>query len=259
MLGRQIAYIAAVGFCFVFFCFFQEWFSWVLLVGLLWLPVLSLLFSLPAMLTVKVSLSCPSQVRADVPARISLGVESPLPPPLARCKLSLENRLTGERFIGYPGEHVPTGHCGLVQIRCHRLYVYDYLGLWRFPVRKDHQCQVYVLPKPLPGKLPPPKDQQVITSWKPKRGGGFAENHDLRPYRPGDDLRSVHWKLSAKTGKLIYREALEPAQQLHLLQLTLSGTGEELDRKLGRLLWTSQQLLENIALKSRKEFYSGNR
>lgn len=244
MLGRQIAYVAAVGFSFVFFCFFQEWFSWVLLIGLLWLPVLSLLFSLPALLTAKVSLHCPAQVRTEVPARISLRAESPLPPPPVRSKVVLENHLTAERFVGYPGEHVPTGHCGLVQVSCHRLFIYDYLGLWRFPLKKDRRCQVYVLPKPIPGKLPPPQGQQVITSWKPKRGGGFAENHELRLYQPGDDLRSVHWKLSAKTGKLIYREALVPAQQLHLLQLTLSGTGEELDRKLGRLLWTSQALLE---------------
>lgn len=244
MLGRQIAYVAAVGFSFVFFCFFQEWFSWVLLLGLLWLPVFSLLLSLPALLTVKVSLHCPLEVRRDVPARISLRVESPLPPPPAKSKVTLQNRLNGESFAGYPGEYVPTDHCGLVEISCHRLFVYDYLGLWRFPLKKSHHSRVYVLPKPIPAKLPPTRGQQAVTNWKPKRGGGFAENHDLRLYRPGDDLRSVHWKLSAKTGKLIYREALVPAQQMHLLQLTLSGTGEELDRKLGRLLWISQTLLE---------------
>lgn len=243
MWGRRIAYLVALSFSLVFFCFFQEWFSWVLLVGLLWLPVLSLVLSLPALLTTKVTLHCPDQVRLCVPARISLGVESPLPPPPAKSKVVLENHLTAERYVGYPGEHVPTGNCGLVTVKCHRLRIYDYLGLWRFPLRKPRQCQVYVLPKPVADKLPPMQAQPAVNNWKIKRGGGFAENHDLRLYRPGDDLRSIHWKLSAKTGKLIYREALEPAQQAYLLQLTLCGTGAELSRKLGKLLWLSLQLL----------------
>ena len=75
----------------------------------------------------------------------------------------------------------------------------------------------------------------MVTAWKPKRGGGYGENHDLR---------NVHWKLSAKTGKLIYREAMEPVQQKYLLQLTLCGDGDQLDVKLGKLLWLSQRLLE---------------
>lgn len=243
MWGRRIAYLAALGFSVIFFCFFQEWFSWVLLVGLLWLPVLSLILSLPALLTTKVTLQCPDQVRLGVPARIALNVESPLPPPPARSKVRLENHLTGERFVGYPGEHVPTGNCGLVTVCCRRLRIYDYLGLWRFPLRKERLRQVYVLPKPVPDKLPPMQAQLTVNSWKIKRGGGFAENHDLRLYRPGDDLRNVHWKLSAKTGKLIYREALEPVLQQYMLQLTLSGTGKELSQKLGKLLWLSLQLL----------------
>lgn len=244
MVGRRIAYLAALVISFVFYCFYREWFAWLTLMAMVFLPLLSLVLSLPAMALTRVSLYCPGQVRTGVPARITLRREGVLPPPPVRSKVKLHNSLTGERFTGYPGEHVPTGHCGLVTVSCKKLYIYDYLGLFRFPLRGSRACQVWVLPKPMPGQLPPAAEQLTVTDWKPKAGGGPAEEHDLRLYRPGDNLRQIHWKLSAKTGKLIYREGMEPARKGYLLQLALSGSPEELDRKLGRLLWTSQRLLE---------------
>ena len=91
---------------------------------------------------------------------------------------------------------------------------------------------------------PPQLKKRPMRLWRPKPGGGFSEIHDLRLYRPGDDLKHIHWKMSAKTGKLIYREPMEPVQKGYVLNITVSGTTEELDRKLGKLLWTSRMLLE---------------
>ena len=34
----------------------------------------------------------------------------------------------------------------------------------------------------------------------------------LRPYVPGDELRHLHWKATARTGQLIVREYVDPAQ-----------------------------------------------
>ena len=53
MLGRRLFYLAVLGFCLVFYCFYQEWFSWLLLVTVVALPWFSLALSLPAMLTAK--------------------------------------------------------------------------------------------------------------------------------------------------------------------------------------------------------------
>ena len=92
----------------------------------------------------------------------------------------------------------------------------------------------------------------LAKSWRPKFGGGYAENHELRLYRPGDNLNQVHWKLTAKTGKWMLREPMEPQRGLVLLTMELRGTPEELDRKLGRLLWLGNHLLEkNISFRLR--------
>ena len=101
-----------------------------------------------------------------------------------------------------------------------------------------------VLPRPVAQTMDLSGEEGFGQHWKPK-AGGFAENHELRLYRPGDDLRLLHLKMSAKTRKLIYRE---PVVQEHLrvcLVVTLSGSPVILDHKLGQLVWLSDELLKS--------------
>lgn len=208
------------------------------------LPWFSLLISLPALLTVQASLRCPETVRMFVPARTALQVTCRFPTPPVRCKLRLHNILTDRRYVGVPGERIPTEHCGCMIVTYDRLFAYDYLGLFRRRLRKGDAVCVYIQPKPVACPLPEQLQSRTVSLWRPKPGGGFSENHDLRYYRPGDDLRGIHWKMSAKTGKLIYREPIEPAQKGYLLTMTLSGDPDTLDQKLGQLLWLNHTLLQ---------------
>lgn len=56
MLRNRLLYLAALAGGTVFYCFFYAWFSWFLLVLLWCLPALSLVVSLPAMLTMDLRL-----------------------------------------------------------------------------------------------------------------------------------------------------------------------------------------------------------
>lgn len=244
MWGRRIGYLAALIGSLVFFGFYKEWFSWITLVTVFWLPWVSLLFSLPAMLSVKAELRCPEKTRKDMPVRTALRLTSKLPTPPVRCTIRLVNELNGLRFLGEPGERIPTEHCGKMTISYPYMYVYDYLGLFRRQLKREESCSVLIYPKPVEGEQPPGEQTRNLHLWRPKPGGGFSEVHDLRLYRPGDELRQIHWKMSAKTGKLIYREPMEPVKQGNLLTMTLSGDPDQLDRKLGQLLWLSRALLE---------------
>ena len=76
---------------------------------------------------------------------------------------------------------------------------------------------------------------------KPKYGGGFAEDHDLRPYRPGDTANSIHWKLSSKLDEPIVREPLIPENSTIFIVLSRVGEG---DRGLEVLRWLSRKLTE---------------
>lgn len=242
MTGRRMGYGAVWIACALFYILYKQWFSWLLLVGVSLLPFLSLLLSLPAMVTVQAMLSCPERVRQGVQAKTRLDLSCRFPIPPAACRIRLENKLTGQRYVGEPGEYVPTDHCGCMEISCKKLWVCDYLGLFRHRVKMASR-KVYILPRPLPTPDPSTQDQRDC-HWVPKNGGGFGENHDLRLYRPGDDLRQIHWKMTAKTGKLIYREPLVPTQQAMQVVMTLSGSPQELDRKLGRLTFLNRTLME---------------
>ena len=80
---------------------------------------------------------------------------------------------------------------------------------------------------------------QPLPRWKPKPGGGYSEEHELRPYRPGDPANSIHWKLSSKTGDLIVREAQELQNQAIYVVLSPEG---DIDRSLEVLSWLSRRL-----------------
>ena len=228
----------------VLYVFYREWMAWLLLLAVACLPFFSLLVSLPAMLTVKTSLRCPTEISVGQLVRPEAQHTCFLPAPTVHCKLRVTHCMTGETTTVKLGKALDTNHCGVLQITPARLWVYDYLGLWRFPGRKHTPWSLTVLPEPVaPEKLPKP-NQYTAAGWRPKTGSGFAENHDLRLYRPGDDLRNIHWKLSAKTGKLIYREPVEPLRKCMVVTMVLYGTEDMLDHKLGQLLYITDYLLD---------------
>ena len=55
MIRRWCLYLAVMLGLIVFYIAYQKWMAWLLLLAVLWLPAFSLLVSLPAMLTVRLS------------------------------------------------------------------------------------------------------------------------------------------------------------------------------------------------------------
>jgi hypothetical protein len=132
-----------------------------------------------------------------------------------------------------------------MHIQVDRLRVYDYLGLFRRNLKKQEPLCVFIEPKPLRCALPEMKTDRAVRAWKPKPGGGFSENHEIRPYRDGDTLNLIHWKLSAKADELMLREPMEPDTGIILLTVDINGTPDELDRKLSRIFCYGGFLLEH--------------
>lgn len=244
MFGHRVWYLAALAGCGIFYIAYGEWFSWVALLIVLGLPWLSLLLSLPAIVSFRTRPGGAETLTVGEEGDLWLLGSSRFPLPPFRGKLYLHPYMTGQRSRFRPASGIPTGHCGGFRVTVEKARVCDYLGLFAFPVTNREEKNLLVRPVPLAVPEPPDLKRFIARAWRPKPGGGFAENHELRLYRPGDSLNQVHWKLSAKTGKLTIREPMEPRRGLVLLTMTLRGTPEELDRKLGRLLWLGGYLLE---------------
>ncbi len=244
MLRRWLLYLAVLTGLIIFYWAYREWFSWLALLGVLCLPVAVLLMSLPAMLSTKLSIECPAYLSIGDKHKVSFSVKSRLVSPPFSGRIRVKRVTTGETWLLKEGKHLPTKHCG--ELRCYpeKSRVYDYLGLFFLRVQKNAGVSVVVRPVVQKIDRVPRLERYVSVSWRPKPGGGFAENHDLRLYRPGDNLTQIHWKLSAKTGKYIVREPLEPGKSRVLLEMILRGAPEELDNKFGKLMGMSQYLLE---------------
>lgn len=240
---RRIVYLISLTGCVAFYLIYREWLSGVVLTVALGLPLFSLLVSLPAMVTTRLELEHPQFVPLGEEGQADIWVCCNLPAPPAKGRIAVRNTMTGEAWDDKMRSNLPTNHCGQLVIKIRGGWIYDYLGLFRIPMRKKPEGTVLVRPDPIAMEEPPNLGRFLARSWRPKRGGGFGENHELRLYRPGDSLQQIHWKLTAKTGKLILRETVEPEQGLVLLKLDLAGTEAELDEKLGRLLWLSRYLL----------------
>ncbi len=243
MPGRRVIYLTSLVGCVIFYLAYREWFSGLVLTAVLFLPLFSLLVSLPAMLTARVELRLPKAVTMGTPQDLTIFYGSRLPTPPWRVLISVTRPITGERWVMKDVQELPTEHCGTLECVIKKAKVCDYLGLIAIPMRKGDAQRLVVRPKPVPVSLEG-LERAVTKAWLPKRGGGFAENHELRLYRPGDSVQQIHWKLSAKTGSLILREPMVPVRNRLVLQLDLRGSREVLDRKLGQLLWAGQQLLE---------------
>ena len=240
---RAAAYIIALLGAGLWYLTFGQWLAWIFLLGLLSLPLLSLALSMKAILDFQLAPMGPERVAVGEKAELMLmgSCGSPMPP--FKGKIRLRNLRTGEK-IAYREElgFTPV-HCGGYEVTVEKGRVMDYLGLFSFPVRKKQSARILVSPIPVPAEDLPRLLTRPPVRWKAS-ACRLGENYELRPYRPGDSLNSVHWKLSAKTGALTVREAQAPVKQTAAIALTLYGSDQTVDAVLGQLLWLGQLLLE---------------
>ncbi|WP_294518511.1 DUF58 domain-containing protein [uncultured Pseudoflavonifractor sp.] len=259
MARCRVGYLLALGAAVLFFVCFNGYFSFYVLVLALVFPLFSLLVSLPGMLGCAVELGLSARaVRRNETAEAQLTVISRSRLPVARLTVDLrwDNamngqsggarvKLSGASLGAVRRESLPTGHCGMVRCRAARVRVCDLLGLFAFrrPIPPAAELAVLPLdlpPEPVPALLGAEKNQVM----RPRPGGGPGEDYDLRPYRAGDPLRSVHWKLSTKVDALVVRETLEPQKAVIVLSFDHFGTPEDLDLIQDRLEAVSRALIE---------------
>lgn len=237
----------------LFYILYPFWFGWYLMVAALLFPLFDLLISLPGMLTRRVCLCAPYVLEQGEQGTLAVTTLSENPIPAGRIKARLHvNRddLTIIHRFKYEGIRggryelaIDTSHSGVIRYELPLLWATSLMGLFSIPV--SVQCKTGVLILPTPVKPPNTALLPQVGVLRPKPGGGFSEEHDLRPYRQGDPMNSVHWKLSAKHDTLIIREALIPETHSRLVCCAPWNTPGERDLIIGRLRWISAYLLKH--------------
>lgn len=257
MVGRRIVYGVALLAALALQIFYDGYLAQFLLICVIALPLLSLALSLRGVIGMHLELTpSASQLVQGESGQWQIAAHTRSFLPVARLTMvvTLENRLTGDRqrqrlktsgLSRGMARTLPmdTAHCGQLTCQLHRVRALDLLGLFAFPVSTPALVHALVLPQPAPTEDLPPLPQMPAGDSLKWRGTPSIEDYDLREYRPGDPLRSIHWKLSSKHDSLVVREPVKTGLPQAAVTVDLFGDGDRLDQVLGRLWTVSQALL----------------
>lgn len=127
-----------------------------------------------------------------------------------------------------------------------RLEGHDFLGLYRFTRRVGPVAELLVYPQavPMPNLWRPAARGVMPRRSRRRRLGATGDFRGVRSYVPGDDLRRVDWKSSARQGRLTvieteHPETTEAVVILDLLRGTHVGRGDRSSLEYGATLAAS--------------------
>jgi uncharacterized protein (DUF58 family) len=124
---------------------------------------------------------------------------------------------------------------GRFELSCDTIRLLDWMGLVSFPVSCGASCHVDVIPsgasmegEEISGYL----SGVAETEESNKKGSDFSQVSDVREYIPGDRIRDIHWKLSAKQDSLMVKERVSVTGSEMMLLLHLTPKEEETQKIL---------------------------
>lgn len=253
MLRNRLVYLTALITAVSFYFASGVWFSWALVFVLLILPPVSLLCSLPQMLCLRLSLFAPQRVEQGERFALHLTLRTIRRLPMLNVTADLYagyrngDKPERRRFPRIPREGgtvwLDAEQPGLMQFRVRRVRAWDMLGLIWLPKRVRSAADSVVLPLPLEPQPEPDFSAFRALRLKALAPGTFSETYDNRPYRDGDNVRSISWKLSQKTEELIVREPVAPVRLRCAVVVTPAATLPALRSEWGQLRRLEQLLL----------------
>ena len=113
------------------------------------------------------------------------------------------------------------GHIGQFDVGLHRLVVHDPLGLFKRTIPVDSVCSITVTPRLHEVDDIPLSDaavKQVSEALRSSNNPG-SDYCGVRDYVPGDPMKLIHWKLSARSFSYytkLYEEQSEPSLDIYL-------------------------------------------
>jgi len=138
-------------------------------------------------------------------------------------------RAGARREVGY---QLPTGRRGIIGVGPLRWERADILGLVRRQYALAGRELLYVHPRthefPLSAAL---RAQRWDSSTSDAAPDGTITFHTLREYVPGDDLRFIHWRSSAKLDTLMVRRNIDVSLPMTTM-LLVTGSGGYADAGL---------------------------
>lgn len=114
---------------------------------------------------------------------------------------------------------------GKYEVMINKVILQDFIGMLYFHVPVTSSCTVTALPEGSeaidfePGGFLSAMSESEESG---KKGSDFSEVSDIREYIPGDRIRDIHWKLSAKAQKLMVKERVSVSGSEMVILMELS-------------------------------------
>lgn len=253
MFKTWLIYIIALIGTFIFFLVYKMWVSWYCLMLLLLLPFAALVMCRLAAENLTFGTDVPTFINVGDNAFLTVnidGIASQLSFVQFKADITdwLEDQKTSVRYSVYDRGvtkiAVDTEHCGAYSYRISNIRIYDLFGFFHTTCYVDRNHEVVVRPVPtMPHAMP--QLTRIKAKALRKSRQAQSEIYDVRAYKPGDPVKSIHWKLSAKKDDLIVKEPLEEHAGHARVLLRLTPDRKELDIHLGEMLFTSTYFLEH--------------
>jgi uncharacterized protein (DUF58 family) len=119
-------------------------------------------------------------------------------------------------------------HKGSLTLGSDQIYLQDIFGFFRLPLPRQSRSQkgqaashtvlnLQILPNPELAQAPPNRDlaaaeETLISKENIKVSNEVDTLAKVRDYMPGDRIKQIHWKLSARLGEFLAREFEDPRQ-----------------------------------------------
>lgn len=174
-----------------------------------------------------------AEKKENVTGSIEIRNESIFPMLKIYCMVQVRNRFTGdEKKICIPMSAAPrdqgsqafevcSEYCGYLDLSIRKVYLMDWFGF--LPVKKSLKADAHtvILPDTFLSNVclqMKAEHKDATESWSTlKKGNDQSELFALREYIPGDHLKQIHWKLSAKKNQLIVKEPSLPIEKSLLI------------------------------------------
>jgi len=149
---------------------------------------------------------------------------------------------------------VSSPYCGSLPLLVTGIEITDIFGLWHIRSSPDRYLvknPVYVTVLPDTSTFLPSDLLYDEIMLPVRRTRERAEVVGVREYEHGDNMRSIHWKYSARVGKLQVKEYEKGAKELHLVYLDLTDSplpGEAGIKSRDRLLCSAASFCYRLLL-----------
>lgn len=240
----------------------SEWVSlFGLILALILLPVAMLLWNLFVRKRTEITMNFPQVVteKTGLNGELILDTGRLIPAGRITCQFIVKNNLTGEidktDMQLNPGVNhftLSSGHCGEIEVNLTDIWLWDVIGMIPIKYGLFITEKSVILPNVFPVEITEFKnsssEEENELYTDSKKGSDFSEIMGLREYVPGDDIRGIHWKLSSKTDKTIFRIPGQPIYRtMALFWDRSSGTPDERD-SLARVVFSVSLALVDTGL-----------